>query len=250
MSSPQSTLGVNPPRSSQTSDFQPAVTLDDLRARIRDHARDSQMLLSGVMKSITIANAAYTLMLLASSSISPALWLPFWLAGFAMITVSFTAALISTLLAAFDPDWRDTFIVFSQTIWEFMTFSVLTPTGTTMPMLENWYLVVALHSAGGVFVVMLLRRRFAATSYSRTLQPLVESYREGLGRSAPRAIGVSVFGLVAWFAARPLIARFPTFMQWQVIVPLLVLVAIIRSIGAMERERASILSFIRTHTEH
>jgi len=42
------------------------------------------------MKSVTVGNAAYTLVMLAGSSVSPLLWIPFWIDTFATIIVSFT----------------------------------------------------------------------------------------------------------------------------------------------------------------
>jgi len=56
------------------------LTVADLRERSRNHAHESQILLSGVMKSVTVGNAAYTLVMLAGSSVTPLLWLPYRLA--------------------------------------------------------------------------------------------------------------------------------------------------------------------------
>jgi len=66
------------------------LTVADLQERSRNHAHESQILLSGVMKSVTVGNAAYTLVMLAGSSVSPLLWIPFWIDTFATIIVSFT----------------------------------------------------------------------------------------------------------------------------------------------------------------
>jgi hypothetical protein len=65
-----------------------------------------------------------------------ALWLPFWLDTFATIIVSFTQQITSSLMSTYVPDWRDTTIVFSEALWEFMMMSTLMPRGSTLPTLS------------------------------------------------------------------------------------------------------------------
>ncbi len=133
------------------------------------------------MKSVTVGNAAYTLMMLAGSSVSPVLWLPFWLDTFATIIVSFTQQITSSLMSTYVPDWRDTTIVFSEALWEFMMMSSLMPRGSTQPMLSWWYFLAGLHAAWGVIAMQNIRTKLAGGSYSPALGELVESYRAGSG---------------------------------------------------------------------
>src|SRR6266851_8163719 len=137
------------------------LTVADLQERSRNHAHESQILLSGVMKSITVGNAAYTLVMLAGSSVSPLLWLPYWIDTFATIIVSFTQQITSSLLSTFVPDWRETTIVFSEALWEFMMMSTLMPRGSKLPMLSSWYIVAGLHAVFGVIAMQNLRAKLA-----------------------------------------------------------------------------------------
>lgn len=224
------------------------LTVADLQERSRDHAHESQILLSGVMKSVTVGNAAYTLMMLAASSVSPVLWLPYWLDGFATIIVSFTANITSALMSTYVPDWRDTTIVFSEVLWEFMMISTLMPRGSTLPMLSSWYVVAGVHGAFGVVAMHNWRTKLASGSYSPALAELVESYRAGLRRNMPFAGAAAVFVFSAGIATRYLVPRFTALERGQVIVPLVMLAIIINVIRAMDRDRSRILAFFRTHS--
>ncbi|MDO8432815.1 MAG: hypothetical protein Q7S58_10460 [Candidatus Binatus sp.] len=46
-------------------------------------------------------------MQLASSSVNPLLRIPFWLASFSAIILSFTGQVTSSLMGVYDPEWRD-----------------------------------------------------------------------------------------------------------------------------------------------
>jgi hypothetical protein len=221
------------------------VTVADLRSRIQEHSRESQMLMSGVMKSITVANAAYILAALVASPVSPLLWLPFWITTFFIIILSFTAQVTSTLLAAYDADWRETTIVFTQTIWEFLMMSALTPRNATVPMLSAWYLAAALHAAGGALALRNLWSKFGTIKYSPALEELVGWYRRGLGENIPRAAVLAGISISVWIVALYVLPRFPGLEMWQGIFPLLQLVGLFSVMRTMERDRAMILSFIR-----
>ena len=145
------------------------LTVADLQERSRNHAHESQILLSGVMKSVTVGNAAYTLVMLAGSSVSPLLWIPFWIDTFATIIVSFTQQITGSLLSTFVPDWRETTIVFSEALWEFMMMSTLMPRGSSLPMLSSWYVVAGLHAVFGVLAMQNLRSKLASGRYSPAL---------------------------------------------------------------------------------
>src|SRR5712672_421293 len=121
------------------------------------------------MKSVTVGNAAYTLVMLAGSSVSPLLWIPFWIDTFATIIVSFTQQITGSLLSTFVPDWRETTIVFSEALWEFMMMSTLMPRGSRLPMVSSWYVVAGLHAVFGVLAMQNLRSKLASGRYSPAL---------------------------------------------------------------------------------
>jgi hypothetical protein len=224
------------------------LTVADLQERSRNHAHESQILLSGVMKSVTVGNAAYTLVMLAGSSVSPLLWIPFWIDTFATIIVSFTQQITGSLLSTFVPDWHETTIVFSEALWEFMMMSTLMPRGSRLPMLSSWYVVAGLHAVFGVLAMQNLRSKLASGRYSPALGGLVESFRAGLRRNMPFAGAGAAIVFSAGIATRYLVPRFPALERWQVIVPLAILANVIIVIRAMDRDRSRILTFFRTHS--
>lgn len=200
------------------------------------------------MKSVTVGNAAYTLVMLAGSSVSPLLWIPFWIDTFATIIVSFTQQITGSLLSTFVPDWRETTIVFSEALWEFMMMSTLMPRGSRLPMLSSWYVVAGLHAVFGVLAMQNLRSKLASGCYSAALGGLVESFRAGLRRNMPFAGAGAAIVFSAGIATRYLVPRFPALERWQVIVPLAILANVIIVIRAMDRDRSRILTFFRTHS--
>jgi hypothetical protein len=76
------------------------VTVADLQERTRNRSHESQILLSGVMKSVTVHDAIYTLMILGGFvGFADAMRRP-WLDTFATLIVSFTEQITSSPVSA------------------------------------------------------------------------------------------------------------------------------------------------------
>jgi hypothetical protein len=231
-------------------DHEPDIaTLADVREQIRNHTHDNLILLSSVMKSITIANAAYVLTMLCASSVTPFLWIPFWLASFAIIVVSFTGQITNSLLSTYDPDWRETVGAFAQTIAEFILMSVLMPQGKSLPMLESWFLLWGVHSLCGALMERVIGSKVRRGHYSPVLRTLVDLHVEHLAGAWRGASFSGAFGLVIWMLARYLVPRHPALMMWQIVIPISLIGILVAVVRSMEAERRHILHYVRTHDD-
>jgi hypothetical protein len=75
------------------------VTVANLQERTRNRSHESQILLSGVMKSVTVHDAIYTLMIVGGVvGFADAVWAS-WLDTFATLIVSFTEQIASSLVS-------------------------------------------------------------------------------------------------------------------------------------------------------
>ena len=137
----------------------PELDRDTLAARIRDFGRETQLFLNSVLVSVAIANAAYVFALLLGSGISPMLWLPFMLASFGFVLITFSGTSSTSLLIVSLPDWRDGVLPLLQAMTVFLMFSMLMPVHSTMPLLIDWYAVVAAHAIIGRFWIRSLAAR-------------------------------------------------------------------------------------------
>src|SRR5215469_7428879 len=102
-------------------------TATDLAERIRNHGRETYLLFNSVVVSVAIANGAYVFALLLGSSVMPLLWLPFMLASFGFVVVTFFGPLSTSLLVVFVPDWRHITFPILQALAIFLMFSMLLP---------------------------------------------------------------------------------------------------------------------------
>src|SRR5215472_5869355 len=168
----------------------------DLAQRIRNHGRETYMLFNSVVVSVAIANGAYVCALLLGSSVTPLLWLPFILASFGFVVVTFFGPSSTSFLVIFIPDWRHIIFPIIQALALFLKFSMLLPSGTTIPLLSDWYLVNAAHALSGAFWVWSEAAGIRKSAYDTTLRELV---RERLGDLRREGISAAVSGFV-WIA--------------------------------------------------
>jgi len=157
---------------------------DTLAARIRDHGRETQLFLNSVLVSVAVANAAYVFALLLGSGITPMLWLPFMLASFGFVLVTFSGTSNTSLMVVSLPDWRDGVLPLLQAMTVFLMFSMLMPAHSTMPLLSDWYAVVAAHAFIGGFWIRSLAARIRETRYDAAVRDAVEAHLKSMHGSA------------------------------------------------------------------
>src|SRR5260370_2249244 len=87
----------------------PELDVSTLAARVRDHGREGQLFLNSVLVSVAVANAAYVFALLLASGITPILWLPFMLASFGFVLITFSGSSTTMLLVVSLADLPDSF---------------------------------------------------------------------------------------------------------------------------------------------
>jgi hypothetical protein len=136
------------------------------------------------------------------------LWLPFILASFGFVVVTFFGPSSSSLLVVFVPDWRHIVFPILQALALFLKFSMLLPSGATIPLLSDWYLVNAAHALTGAFWVWSEAAGIRKSAYDTTLHELV---RERLGDLRREGISAAISGLVwitIWIAIRTWVIPF------------------------------------------
>jgi hypothetical protein len=173
-----------------------------LTDRIRDHGREIQLFMNSVLVSVAVANAAYVFALLLGSPISRLLWLPFVLASFGLVLVTFSGTFNTSLLIVSMPDWRDNTLPLLQAMMLFLMFSVLIPTGSALPLLTEWYAVVAAHALIGALWIKSLAGKTRATSYDVSLTAAVQSHLKLMRRSATAAALTGIFWCIVWVSVR------------------------------------------------
>jgi len=216
----------------------PELDVGTLTARIRDHGRETQLFLSSVLVSVAVANAAYVFALLLGSGITPMLWLPFMLASFGFVLVTFSGTSNTSLMVVSLPDWRDGVLPLLQAMTVFLMFSMLIPTHSTLPLLNDWYAVVAAHAIIGGFWIRSLSGRINGTRYELAIRDAVEAHLTSMHRSAVAAISSAGFWLMVWLSIRLwVLPEHPTFLRFQGILGLVALAISIGVITTIERDR-------------
>jgi hypothetical protein len=216
----------------------PELDVGTLAARIRDHGRETQLFLNSVLVSVAVANAAYVFALLLGSGITPTLWLPFILASFGFVLMTFSGTSHTSLLVVSLPDWRDGVLPLLQAMAVFLMFSMLIPAHATMPLLIDWYAVVAAHAIIGGFWIRSLAARINETRYEPALRDAVEAHLTSMHRSSIRAISSSGFWLVVYLTIRLwVVPEHPEFLRFQGVLGLAALAISIGVLAIIEQDR-------------
>jgi hypothetical protein len=226
----------------------PELGITDLAIRIRDYGRENQAFLNSMLMSVVVANAAYTLALLIASGITPRLWAPFWVAGFLMVIVTFAGIFASNLLVAYVPDWRDTLIPLSQTVVGFLMFSVLTPVGSNLPMLTDWYLVVAAISLLAVAGMSNGISKISQTAYDPPLKDLAKRFAESVSFKRVFPSVNCVVWVVIWAFVRFLMPYHPALAAYQALLPFVLMMVAVGALVGFESDRKMIIENVRSYT--
>ena len=209
-----------------------------LAARIRDHGRETQLFLNSVLVSVAVANAAYVFALLLGSGITPMLWLPFILASFGFVLITFSGTSSTSLLIVSLPDWRDGVLPLLQAMAVFLMFSMLIPAHSTMPLLSDWYAVVAAHAFIGGFWIRSLAARIKETRYDPAVRDAVGAHLKSMRGSAIAAASSGSFWLAIWLTIRWwVLPEHPEFLRLQGLLGLVALAISIGVLALIERQR-------------
>lgn len=225
------------------------VDVESLRLaeRLREQTRENYAFHNAVMKSVTVANAAYTLALLLASSVSPWLWLPFWIASAEIVTVNFMGMSMGSRMIVFDPDWRDSAYPLAQTMAEFLLFSVLAPVGGSLPMLHYWFAVLAVHATITVLVFSAILERANRAELAPMMRSFVEFYLRMM-RLRRKILVVNgfawlgVFILLSFYA----LARWPELAPWQALLGVVAMCAGFIGIASENRSQRELVEFVRS----
>src|SRR5260370_17744321 len=179
----------------------PELDVATLASRIRDHGRETQLFLSSVLVSVAVANAAYVFALLLASGITPILWLPFMVGSVGFVLITFSGSSTTSMLIVSLADWRDGVIQLLQAMTMFLMFSMLIPAHSTLPLLIDWYAVVAAHALIGGLAIQSMAARIKRTQYEPAILEAVETHLKMMRRSTVAAIssGGFCFAVLFWY---------------------------------------------------
>jgi hypothetical protein len=223
----------------------PQLDIGTLAARIRDHGRETQLFLNSVLVSVAVANAAYVIALLLASGITPMLWLPFMLASFGFVLITFSGSLTTGMLVVSLPDWRDGVFPLLQAMMVFLMFSMLIPAHSTLPLLIDWYAVAAAHAIIGGLWIRSLAGKINQTEYEPAIRDAVEAHLDSMRRSAIAAISSGGFWIVVWLAIRLwVLPEYPALLRWQGILGLIALAISSVVIALIERDRRIFVALV------
>ncbi len=216
----------------------PELDVSTLAARVRDHCREGQLFLNSVLVSVAVANAAYVFALLLASGITPILWLPFILASFGFVLITFSGSSTTSMLIVSLADWRDGVIQLLQAMTMFLMFTMLIPAHSTLPLLIDWYAVVAAHALIGGLAIQSMAARIKRTQYEPAIREAVETHLKMMRRSTVAAISSGGFWLAVWLWIRLwVLPEHPIFLRFQGILGLVALAISIAVLAIIERGR-------------
>jgi hypothetical protein len=216
----------------------PELDVSTLAGRIRDHGRETQLFLNSVLVSVAVANAAYVFALLLGSGITPMLWLPFMLASFGFVLITFSGSSTTSMLVVSLADWRDGVIPLLQAMTMFLMFTMLIPAHSTLPLLTDWYTVVAAHALIGGLWIQSMAARIKRTQYEAAIREAVEAHLKMMRRSTVAAISSGGFWLAVWLWIRLwVLPEHPMFLRFQGILGLVALAISIAVLATIERDR-------------
>jgi hypothetical protein len=224
----------------------PVLDAHVLAVRLRESGRETQILLNSVLMSVAVANAAFVLARLLASGISAEIWLPFVLAGLGLLIVSFTGMSMSSLLAVYIPDLRDSILPLVQAMAVFLLFSVLTPDGAAIPLLGDWFAIVGVHALIGAMLIWNLTVKLRGTKYHADLEAGIRDLIRSRRSSMAVAIAVGMLWIGVWIGLRALRAAGHPALPW--IPPLLAIGVLIQSIlvlRAAQTGRDRIVGLVR-----
>ncbi len=225
-------------------------TATDFAERIRNHGRETYMLFNSVIVSVAIANGAYVLALLLASSVPPLLWLPFMLASFGVVVVTFFGALSSSLLIVVIPDWRHIIFTILQALAVFLMFSMLLPSGATIPLLSDWYLLFAAHGLTGAFWTWNEVTGIRKSAYDIALQELLRERVKEVRRSRTFTLVLALVWIAIWMVVRLWVAPFHApLLAFQGVLGLAALAQSVAAIVAIEAGQRRLLRHSATLAE-
>jgi len=170
------------------------VRRKDLLPRLTNHLALSYMTLISVMKSVILANAAYSIFLIISNGNLNMTTATFWLASFLSMILIYQTFTTGVIIIAWIPTVKDTLLPFAVGVTEFLMFSVLTDPN----MLVHWHLVFSLFSIAAFFTVWNVIRETNLASYDKSLYSLVNEYLSFQKTDCIMAFLSAIVWLIIW----------------------------------------------------
>lgn len=152
------------------------------------------MTLISVLKSVILANAAYSFFVMINKDHLNPTTATLWLASFLSMILIYQAFTIGVIIIAWVPTVKDVILPFTIGITEFLMFSVLTDPKTVV----HWHFMFALFSGAAFLTVWNVIRETKLANYEKSLHNLVKEYIAFQKTDRTMALLSAILWLIAW----------------------------------------------------
>lgn len=179
----------------------------DLLPKLKNHLALTYMTLISVIKSVILANAAYSIFVMINNDLLHVTTAILWLVSFLSMILIYQAFTIGVIIIAWIPTVKDALLPFAVGITEFLMFSVLTSPNT----LVHWHLMFALFSGASCLTVWNVICETKLSNYDKSLHMLVKEYVSFQKIDCLMAFLTTVFWFIIWV----ILQNFPILQQHQ-----------------------------------
>ena len=215
----------------------------DLTARLKAHARDNYLFIYSVMKGATLANAGYTLAIFFGGGTAFLPHVPFWIASFLAMILTYNATVVGGLILGFVPTWRDSVLPFTLAVVEFLLFSLLQHQDRTLS--GNWYIIFALFDLNCFLITWNILGKIRVEDYDTSLDRLICIYKKRIKRDRLASGINAVSWLAVWLLIHFLAPKYPRFWDaYQWLLGIAAIGVMVLAIGDQEKTRKQIFEFL------
>jgi hypothetical protein len=233
------------------------VDANELFLRVKAHSKENYIFLYSVMKALTMYSAAVALHTIvsgwANGNSTFLIRLPYWLASFAAMILTYIATMVGMLVIAYVPNWEDAVVPFTLAGVEYLLFSVLADSNPNSSLWHQWPLVFAAFCFVCFIKIVNAVRKMRVANYEPDLKELITTYRTNIIKNDIPASGFgALVALIVWLSfnhafripfLRPLIPDISE--NWQSLFGIPCLVMMIFAIYTAERFRWHIVRTLR-----
>lgn len=213
------------------------LTVSEIKDRIGKHTSIHYLTIYTVMKGVTLANAAYTLNIIFNAGLVKWQLIPFWLASFTAVILTYDATMVGLLIMAWLPRWQDIIFPFILVVIEFLLFSVLQSDLT----LKYWPLMVAIFCANASAVLWNVVTQVRVEHYEARLSKLVQEFIRWMKRDRRNSLALAIF----WLTIFLIMTKVDFFLKWQWVLGIIAFFQFVMVIREQEYDRKVIVERIK-----
>lgn len=225
----------------------------ELTLRLKLHSKENYVFIYSVMKALTVYSAAVALHSIISGLISGEsvflLRLPYWLASFAAMILTYNATMVGLLIIAYVPNWEDSVVPFLLAVVEYLLFSVLADPKPESVLWQHWLLIFSLFALICHIKIRNALHKTNLDNYVGSLRTIIEDYKANVKKEdIPSSAYCAIFAFAFW-----VLLKFPLFQSWglsispnwQCLLGIPALAVMIFAIRTSEKYRIRLVTYIK-----